>query len=302
MVREGRNFEEVVKLIEETIAGENIEVKSPDYIPDKDTGQLREVDVSLRGKIGSSNILVIIECRDRMKRPPQDVTWIEQITCKQKSVGADKLIAVSSKGFTEPAKIKAKKNEIELRTFDEIDPEEIHRWFLTSGYIYHNIQMKTVSTVNINLKKKTTKKIELPNSWQAPIFVNKKEGRPISLDIIWASHAEKIYSDVPKDGSKIHKTRIRLNIRLNIPNIQLLTNTGAIDLISLDFLDVNLWIESKKVYPTFTRAYKNETETLAEIQEFELDIIENEKLILDFCGSEASCKQGVSARKKDGSN
>ncbi|VVB64100.1 Uncharacterised protein [uncultured archaeon] len=129
MDRKGRNFEEIVKFIEETLAGTSIKVKSPDYILDKDTGQPREVDISLRGKIGSSNILVIIECRDRMKDPPQDVTWIEQIVCKRNSLGADKVIAISSKGFTEPAKIKAQKNEIELRTFDDIDPEKINRWF-----------------------------------------------------------------------------------------------------------------------------------------------------------------------------
>jgi hypothetical protein len=300
MAREGRNFEEVVKLIEETIAVENVKVKSPDYILDKDTGQPREVDISLRGKIGSSNILVIIECRDQMKHPPQDVTWIEQITCKRKSVSADKLIAVSSNGFTEPAKIKARKNEIELRTFDEIDPEEIHRWFLTSGNIYHNIQMKTVSIVNINLKKKTKKKIEFPDeivNWQAPIFVIKKEGKSVSLDFIWSLFAEEIYSGVPEDGSKIHKSKIRINI----PNIQLSTKSGRIELKSLDFLDVNLWIQAKKIDPTFTRAYKKGTETLAEIQEFELDV-EKEKLILDFCGSETSGRHGVSARIKKSSN
>ncbi len=234
-----------------------------------------------------------------MKHPPQDVTWIEQIACKRNSVGADKVIAVSSKGFTEPAKIKAQKNEIELRTFDEIEPEKINRWFFSSGFIEHHIQMKTVPTVNINCNNPEKKEIDFPDetiSWQAPIFVNKKDGRHVSLDDIWSYVAEKIYSGVPEDGSKIHKP-----IRLNIPNFQILTNSGPIDVKSLD-LDAILWIEAKKVYPTFTRAYKKGTETLTEIQEFELGIVENEKLILDFCGSEALGKHGVSARKKERSN
>lgn len=298
MVRKGRTFEEVVKLIEETIAGTNIEAKSPDYILDKDTGQLREVDVSLRGKIGSSNILVIIECRDRMKHPPQDVTWIEQIVCKRKSVGADKVIAVSSKGFTEPAKIKAQKNEIELRSFDEINPEEITQWLLPREYICHNTQMKTVSTVDINCDNPEKKEIEFPDeiiNWSTNYFVNKKDGSSVSLDVIWSRVAKKIYSRVPEDGSKIHIPKIRINTT----NVQILTNSGPIDVISLDLLDVYLWIEAKKIYPTFTRAYKKETETMAEIQEFELDI-ENEKLILDFCGSAG--KYGVNARRKERSN
>ncbi|MFZ2799665.1 MAG: restriction endonuclease [Syntrophorhabdus sp.] len=113
----------MVALLEEHLGPLGIEVRSPDYIPDKDTSQLREVDISLRSKIGSSDILVIIECRNR--KANEDVVWIEQLSRKRESVGADKAVAVSSSGFTVPASLKATKENIELRTLDEIDPNEI---------------------------------------------------------------------------------------------------------------------------------------------------------------------------------
>jgi hypothetical protein len=42
MERKGRNLEEVVKLLEEALEDQNIEVKSPDLILDKDTGRLEK--------------------------------------------------------------------------------------------------------------------------------------------------------------------------------------------------------------------------------------------------------------------
>ncbi len=63
------------------MSGEDVQIKSPDFIADSITGEKREVDISLRGKIGSHPILIIIEVRDRDK--VQDVTWIEQLATKR---------------------------------------------------------------------------------------------------------------------------------------------------------------------------------------------------------------------------
>lgn len=310
MERKGRNLEEVVKLLEESLQKQNIEVKSPDYIHDKDTGQPREVDISLRGRIGSSNILVIIECRDRTDL--EDARWIEQIASKRESVGADKVIAVSSMGFTEPAKIKAQKNKIELRTFEEIDIEEIRQWFFLSGYISVHKGMKDVRRININCDNPEKKKLEIPAElaarctpyfdWQAPVFVVKKDGRRVSLNYIWSCFFEKLYSDIPEDGSKIH-CPIRLNFKNKDDCFQLLTNSGPIDVTFIE-LDAILWFEIEKMSPNFTRAYKDcceETKNLAEIQEFEFDT-SDKKVIIDFFISEETGKQGISVRTKECSN
>jgi hypothetical protein len=88
-------------------------IQSPEHILGRNTGLGREIDVSLRTMIGSSEMLVIIECRDRQAR--QDVTWIEQVASKQEDVGANKAVAVCPGGFTKGARKLAEAKQIDLR-------------------------------------------------------------------------------------------------------------------------------------------------------------------------------------------
>lgn len=45
------------------MAGKDISVKSPAFLPDIDTDEPREVDIAITSKIGSTTILVVLECR-----------------------------------------------------------------------------------------------------------------------------------------------------------------------------------------------------------------------------------------------
>ncbi len=118
MARRGKDTEQLVALLEAALGEEDrVDVQSPDYIPDRDTGRKREVDVAVRIKSGTHQVLIILECRDRQN--VEDVTWIEQLASKRSSVGADKAIAVSTSGFSEPARRKARACMIELRTLQE---------------------------------------------------------------------------------------------------------------------------------------------------------------------------------------
>ncbi len=135
-MREGRDLELLLKKIE-GLKLPDATIKSPDYIPDVDTGQLREIDVGIRIKADSEEIFIAIECRDRGK--PQDVQWIEQLIAKKVSIGADLLIGVSSSSFTGPAITKAKKRGVELRDIKYFDPGELLLWadaaYVQIGYL-----------------------------------------------------------------------------------------------------------------------------------------------------------------------
>jgi hypothetical protein len=121
-----RKFERVVAVLETFFSPKGAIVTSPDKIPDKISGELREVDASIRIKAGSTDILVIVECRERSKK--QDVQWIEQLATKQRSVGAHKTIAVTSKGLTAQAMKKAEFYEIAVRKLEKISTESIGKW------------------------------------------------------------------------------------------------------------------------------------------------------------------------------
>src|SRR5579862_2746609 len=85
-----REFERMVARIEAFLCREDIKVTSPDHLVDVVTGASREVDASLRYRIGSSYGIITIECRDR--NGVEDVQWIEQLVTKQRDIKADKCI------------------------------------------------------------------------------------------------------------------------------------------------------------------------------------------------------------------
>ncbi len=123
---EWRSFEELVALVERHLAPKGAVVRSPDRIPDKTTGQLREVDASVRYQVGSIPVLITIECRDRSS--VEDVTWIEQLVSKRDSLGASVTVAVSSTGFSLPAIEKAKARGIEIRLLREVSEDAVREW------------------------------------------------------------------------------------------------------------------------------------------------------------------------------
>src|SRR6266498_971369 len=101
-----KKFETLITNIERLLAPQGAYVRYNDFIPDKITGEPRQVDGSIRYKANGVSVLITIECRERAKI--DDVTWIEQLATKRKDIGASATIAVSSSGFTKPALIKAR--------------------------------------------------------------------------------------------------------------------------------------------------------------------------------------------------
>ena len=94
-----------------------------DRIPDPDNPkQPRQIDITVR----RGNWTVHIECR--FHREPQDVQWIEELHGRRDSLGADEIIAVSSSGFTDTAKLKAARFKIPLRSLCKVTDDEIHLW------------------------------------------------------------------------------------------------------------------------------------------------------------------------------
>jgi hypothetical protein len=57
----------------------------------------------------------------------QNVQWLEELAGRKNSLGVDKLVAVSSNGFTTASIKKAKAQGIELRVLSALTPEEVRR-------------------------------------------------------------------------------------------------------------------------------------------------------------------------------
>ena len=130
--------------MEQALAPRDAEVKAPDRVLDKISGEVREIDATIRYRVGSAEILIMIECRERSR--PADVLWIEQLHTKQLAIGAQKCIAVSSRGFSKSATKKADHYGIDLRKLQAISNDDILSWAPLTTWWY-NIDVKLISFI-----------------------------------------------------------------------------------------------------------------------------------------------------------
>ncbi|MGA3133668.1 MAG: restriction endonuclease [Terracidiphilus sp.] len=214
-----REFEKLVARIEQAMAPSGAEVKSPDRIPDKITGQLREVDASIRYRVGTCPILITIECRDRSSS--EDVRWIEQLAEKKRSVGAAMTIAVSSSGFSESAVKKAAASDIEIRTLADATPNEFVQWLKFQNVA---LQLNEWSLADLGLdlydgpQGPPPQDTELSSTAQqsfrekgplAPIFIRNSDGKGFHIENIlteWCKLNGTFFPpDLPPDGSKVRR-------------------------------------------------------------------------------------------------
>lgn len=134
--RKGRSLELLVKRIKEHQLPGAI-VRSPEFVPDVDTGQQREIDIGIRVPRNGDSVFIAVECRDRGSI--QAVEWVEQLISKKRSVRADVLVAVSSSRFSKPARVKALKQGVILARMSAKLPEELAElassFFITLQYL-----------------------------------------------------------------------------------------------------------------------------------------------------------------------
>jgi hypothetical protein len=81
----GELFEELVTWISKSL--HSAEVTKNEKLKDIHTGRKRQIDVVIRIKNGPTEILGIVEARDRSRAVGVD--YIEQVNSKKTSVGAD---------------------------------------------------------------------------------------------------------------------------------------------------------------------------------------------------------------------
>lgn len=284
--KKGKEFEKLVELLEYCLIPDGAKVKSPDYIPDKITGSLREVDVSIRMNIGSVPILIIVECRDRARG--EDVTWIEQLSQKRNDLNAAKAVAVSSSRFSQNAQTKAKVLGIETRCIDEITSDDIRDWF-QAGELILFLRESQIHRVSIDLDSnlldgeiqidKDTARLFFKLDVSDDLFICKKDGKKCNSKTIWhwVSKDVDIYRGVPQDGSKIRRTLV-----VNFPDMrdryQFPTKSGLIDISRIIFY-VELWIKILFIPIKNIHSYKSPEMSLVQTVEYGVDIEDKRKII-----------------------
>jgi hypothetical protein len=129
---DGAQLEEVVEEIERALLPEGFKVDRRVHVLDPDTGKvIAELDIVIKGPLGSSTVEWLIECRDRPRDGPAPVEWIEQLAGRRARFKIDRIFAVSTTGFSGPAEKFARDAGIFLRTVRTI-PDMAHDFNVTS--------------------------------------------------------------------------------------------------------------------------------------------------------------------------
>jgi hypothetical protein len=267
--RKGRDLEVLVANLEKHLGDTGIQVTSPEYIVGRRSGSRREVDVALRAKIGSSLVLVIVECRDR--DATEDVTWVEQLAGKREDVGADKAVAVSAAGFTTGARNAAATCGIPLRTLQQIDLSEVLLWFPFQEmpldklcWTLHHFEI-AVDTDALESLQSVTGPVD------QVLFRAKHNGvwAPIWQHLWNDLPGPRLYERVPPDG-----TRIRHTVKIPLPNeqqrYQIQAATGLVDVMEITII-ADLWIERKQIPLAVVQSYDDEAHTMARDAQFHVE-------------------------------
>ena len=122
MTGDGRQLEALVAFVEKTLLPRGFEVRSNKRVLNDNGVQIAEFDIEIRGKVGSTQIAWLIECRDRPADGPSPASWIEQLVGRRTRFGFNKITAVSTAGFSRGAIEFADAQGIELREVADLTP------------------------------------------------------------------------------------------------------------------------------------------------------------------------------------
>jgi hypothetical protein len=268
MARKGREFELLVEKIEKIALSDGAKISSPGYLPDRITGEPREVDILIEQEIGTTSVKIVIECRDRSAI--QDTTWIEQLHTKLNDIKINKAIAVSSNGFSQPAQDKAKFYNIEIRTFGEVDTSLIKSWWHVPHINIVNKQFNiTAVSINADLQGNDFRLSEDYQDPNAKLFTRNSDGQLLSLNEIFRD----CVSNQIKDWETLHpgeSLRIKINAVFAEPNDWFSVTLGEINfrIREIDF-DVELRLVMTQQVQSRVARYQGDNKIFSDVIEYD---------------------------------
>jgi len=145
MYNDGKQLEGLVALVEELHLPPGFDIKTNQKVHNEEGVQVAEFDIEIRGRLGTTDIAWLIECRDRPGDGPAPGSWIEQLVGRRARFGFNKVTAVSTTGFAKGASDFAKLQGVEIREVTALAPEHFADWlvmqsitqFERSGGLHH---------------------------------------------------------------------------------------------------------------------------------------------------------------------
>jgi sporulation protein YlmC with PRC-barrel domain len=131
MPKRTNKFQQLVAFIERELAGAGVKVTESVELEEYADSSDREVDILIEAELNGHPVRMALECRDRSR--PQDKEWIDSLIGKFRDLKIDRVIAISSSGFTRGALQKASQVNIGTLSLQEASqadwPSEFIRTF-----------------------------------------------------------------------------------------------------------------------------------------------------------------------------
>lgn len=200
-------FQKLITLVTRQLAG-HASVEESALLTDVVTGKSREVDVLIKTLIAGHETRLCIECIDYKRKA--DVSWVDEMIQKHRSLPADKLILVSRSGFSDTALQKAQFYNITALTLEAATKED---WLYT-------IQSIEVSGIRLNIERY---ELQIANvldgaTVEHPVVFYDPEGKPgnllklIETDVVSNIDLNKTLSDLLSKGNQATKLGLEVDV------------------------------------------------------------------------------------------
>lgn len=239
MPRKGRLFEVLITHLQQFSADEGVEIQSPELFYDEDRNKIGEVDVTLRSKVGTASSFIGIECRDRPRDGPQGVDWIREIAGKKNDLKIDKMVAVSSSGFTAGAKRLATKNRFDLISIEDLDTIDVSDWLMKIVVAWAQTTYGIPGPFDFKIVRGYNKDIIQPNSIVLPCL-DRNDGKGLLSIREVLEHEIRNLLDAIGPNQRDEPKHVRVNIPGPFDLVFLGTQTKIARIIvpvNLNFID-----------------------------------------------------------------
>lgn len=148
MPKRTNDFQRLIRMLTQLL-GDGAVIEESKMLTDLVSGEQREVDIYAEGTLAGQTVSIGIECRDQRRK--QAVGWIEEMRTKHERLPVDRLILVSSSGFTDGAIAKANTYGIKTIATTRTDVDlaaEVATSLGVTMKVWHLTNMNATMTVN----------------------------------------------------------------------------------------------------------------------------------------------------------
>lgn len=201
---DGTQLERLVELIEGCVLSKGFTVESRKRVYNDDGIQIAELDIVITGNIGSARFKWLIECRDRPSGGPASGSWIEQLAHRRSRFNFDKVMAVSTTGFSAGAKEEAERNGIDLRLFQNLSYNDVSNWLPPNAPLI--IRQGMFNAVRVHLSppngSDTTEERVIKFRVDEPRLMNRDSHEKLSIKQLWQKVIadDSFYNDLAPNG------------------------------------------------------------------------------------------------------